>query len=798
MIRCLNCFCKYDESLRVCPYCGSQADVRAIEPIHLTPGTLIGGRYTIGVSIGSGGFGIIYRAFDRKMECTVAVKEFYPSRIVTRAEGTKDIIINGDGREEFDYRKKRFLAEARNMAKFGSHRNIVNVFEYFEENNTAYIVMELLEGESLSDYLRENDDRVAPDFAIYVTNEVGNALTALHKEGIIHRDVAPDNIYICTSKDIKVKLLDLGSAQLSDEDADVTDIILKPGYSPVEQYDKRKNIDDSTDVYALGATLYVMLTGVKPDESTNRKIVDNVKAPNEIIPTISENLSNAVMKAMAVEKHLRFKTVQEFLKAINGEKKIISLKKEKLIRKIKQIGSVVAALGLITVGAIFVKNYYDNKRLETELNPATISVWYSADENSEEQAAMEEVKADFESTYEGVTIELTRIDPDKYATEVKKAAEAGELPNLFESSGLDSEILEECIDVDNVLASDVAADCLFIDQYDNYYADHKKMPLGIEVPVACLINKGPVQIDYSDSTFGSEMFMLTTGPVALNDDCYVMWDSMMDVSNCCSESEFSSDPTAPVLLTSTMEIGMTEQYTQQYQHSYSYYISDKIYCRFVYEWSIGTGDEDQTRAAERLLTFMLGNRYQDYLMLATNSEAWELPVCKETFLNKITERSNFYSGIDVTYESFVFEKGEELITTEPATPTPSPTPSPTPTPTPIPNPEERYVGILYEEILDREADEGGLGYYTDMVIQNGGDPSAVVLSLFGSTEFVERNLSNEEYVTILYRALLLREPDEEGMTAFVSALNNGQPREEILQIFLDSDEYKTVLAENGL
>ena len=133
MIRCLNCFKEYDEQLGVCPYCGV-SDVSPSEPIHLYPGTLLKGRYLIGSSVGAGGFGIIYKAFDTKLENIIVVKEFYPSRLVTRAAGTERVIINGKSREEYDYRKMRLLAEARDMARFGAHKNIPNVYEYFEEN----------------------------------------------------------------------------------------------------------------------------------------------------------------------------------------------------------------------------------------------------------------------------------------------------------------------------------------------------------------------------------------------------------------------------------------------------------------------------------------------------------------------------------------------------------------------------------------------------------------------------------------------------------------------------------------
>ena len=271
MKRCYECFKEFDDSFSVCPNCGRVYSNKPEEPIHLFPGTMLAGRYILGRAVGAGGFGIVYRAWDTKLETIVAVKEFFVSRLMTRAVGVKDVIVSNKSKVEYEYRKERFLAEARNMAKFGTHRSIPNVFEFFEENSTAYIVMELLEGSALGDYLKEHGNKIDVGFALLIANEVGKALKSLHKQKIIHRDVAPDNIYICTGKEIRIKLMDLGAAKLADSTDDVIDIILKPGYSPAEQYDNSKNIGPWTDIYALGATLYFMLTGVKPDESTNRK-----------------------------------------------------------------------------------------------------------------------------------------------------------------------------------------------------------------------------------------------------------------------------------------------------------------------------------------------------------------------------------------------------------------------------------------------------------------------------------------------------------------------------------------------
>ena len=245
--------------------------------------------------------------------------------------------------------------------------------------------------------------------------------------------------------------MDLGAAKLADSTDDVVDIILKPGYSPTEQYDNSNNIGPWTDIYALGATLYVMLTGIKPDESTNRKINDEVVPPNEINPSISVNLSNAVMKAMALEQHMRVRNVNEFLDAINGGRKVISLAAERKRRNLKRIFGIAASCLVLCVGIIFGFQIFSNKQSEQYLKPADISLWFSVEEGSTEEAAMQSIKADFESTFEGVTVELKAIPEDEYQETIENAAQNDSLPTLFESTGVSQSVLDKALDLDNVL-----------------------------------------------------------------------------------------------------------------------------------------------------------------------------------------------------------------------------------------------------------------------------------------------------------------------------------------------------------
>ena len=395
MKRCCFCFKEIDDDSEVCPFCGEKVVTKPLVENQLFPGTVLADRYIIGLAVGAGGFGIVYKAWDSKLDSIVAVKEFYVSRLMARAGGSKDVIVSKKSKAEYEYRKERFLAEARNMAQFGSHKNIPNVFEFFEENDTAYIVMELLTGCTLSEYLEKNNFKIDQEFALLITNEVCNALKSLHEKHIIHRDIAPDNIYISSGSEIRILLTDLGAAKLADTTDDVIDIILKPGYSPAEQYEGNKNIGTWSDIYSLGATLYVMLTGVKPEEATNRKIEDKLADPNTLNPEISTNLNNAVMKAMAVERHMRFKNVSDFVAAINGKKKVITLKKERRNRRVRRLVGILTASILLAASTFIVQRAFDKKIAEEDLEEATITVWFSVKDGSSEEEAMKEVFSDF-------------------------------------------------------------------------------------------------------------------------------------------------------------------------------------------------------------------------------------------------------------------------------------------------------------------------------------------------------------------------------------------------------------------
>lgn len=318
MKRCMGCMKLYEDTARMCPHCGCVEGSISSEVFQLRPGTLLKGHYLLGKVIGFGGFGTTYLAWDETMDRPVAIKEYLPTIFATRnTEKTKVTVYAGAKAEQFEKGRKQFLEEARKLAKFTGHESIVGVYDFFEENGTAYIVMEYLEGETLTDLLKR-EGKLSYDAAIRIAEPILKALRDVHKEGIVHRDVAPDNIRI--TKDGKVKLLDFGAArEASVNHSHSLSVIYKPGYAPEEQYQSRGEQGPWTDVYALAATFYKMLTGVKPAPSLERLVHDTLVPPSQMGAKLTKNQENAILNALNVRRESRTQSAEEFLRELTSD-----------------------------------------------------------------------------------------------------------------------------------------------------------------------------------------------------------------------------------------------------------------------------------------------------------------------------------------------------------------------------------------------------------------------------------------------------------------------------------------------
>ena len=264
-----------------CSECGRPYGSVETEPFALKPGTILDGKYLVGEMLGQGGFGITYIGFDLLLEQKVAIKEYYPmsTGMVSRENSTTVVwssaVMQKSGMEKgFD----SFLKEARKMAKLGGIPGVVGVKSVFIQNETAYIVMDFIEGETLLKKL-QREGPMDYGTCISLMTPIMQALAEVHKHGIIHRDISPDNIMV--QNDGRLILLDLGAAkdldiQGKDGNMQSSQMVAKQGFSPVEQYGRDGKIGSWTDVYAMAATIYYCCTGVLPPSATDRMIEDTL------------------------------------------------------------------------------------------------------------------------------------------------------------------------------------------------------------------------------------------------------------------------------------------------------------------------------------------------------------------------------------------------------------------------------------------------------------------------------------------------------------------------------------------
>ena len=315
---CYNCFKEKPEGNGPCPYCGFDLEENVKKyPVALRAGTILNGRYMVGRVLGQGGFGITYLAWDESLKARVAVKEYMPNDMAARMGTTVSVAMKSRA-EDFAYGLERFQEEARTLAKFMGQPNIAGVTDYFDENGTSYFVMDYIEGISFKTYIANAGGKVSVEEALNVMIPVLRALTAVHAEGFIHRDVTPDNIYI--TKDGNVKLLDFGSARYSLGDKSKSlDVVLKVGYAPKEQYTRRGRQGPYTDVYSFAACLYAAITGFLPPESLERLDHDELVPPSQAGVKIPLYLERAILKGLAVQPEDRFQTAGEFLEVLESQ-----------------------------------------------------------------------------------------------------------------------------------------------------------------------------------------------------------------------------------------------------------------------------------------------------------------------------------------------------------------------------------------------------------------------------------------------------------------------------------------------
>ena len=438
MQRCYGCMKVFEKEYELCPHCGFIVGTPQVMVNHLPCGTRLRNRYIIGKALGHGGFGITYIAWDDKEQMVVAVKEFFPHSLSMRNPGDKEVYCYvTDSARYYTDGIKKMLDEGKKLSRFIENENIVDVYDFFEENNTAYIIMEYLEGCDLKKYLEEVGGRLEPQAAIRIMLPVLNALADMHSDNLIHRDIAPDNIFICD--DGRIKLLDFGSARLAVQDADRSvSVLIKAGYAPKEQYLSRSKQGPWTDVYAACATLYRIVTGEIPVPSTERDTIElkpfskfglhgHEALEDVILRGLEPEIENRIKYAQLLEKELK-----AVFKAYNGDFSELNknIKRAEAVRRRKEAvknkkligiiaGAAAVVLALVAV-IVFALTGSDDKEKKTVSSDFYETVAYSEEET---ELVTEDVKKN--SSSETVIIRIGKLTRSQLLSSV--FSEAGKI-----------------------------------------------------------------------------------------------------------------------------------------------------------------------------------------------------------------------------------------------------------------------------------------------------------------------------------------------------------------------------------
>ncbi len=310
---CPNCFAK--SMAEKCNQCGYIRLNEAELNYMLKPGTILAGRYLLGRVLGAGGFGITYLAQNQSNKLLVAIKEYMPLAQAVRLGDGRCITASGfDNRQVFAHGIEVFKREAQTLKAFSGSENIVDVMDSFNENGTAYFVMEYLDGLTLGALSKASGGKLSLNLASEILKTMAQTLQIVHDKGMLHRDVSPENILITTQG--KVKLIDFGATRFFvGEMSRSLSVILKAGFAPPEQYSGKGNQGPWTDLYALAATFYTMITGTRPPDAPDRLGGEPIKNLREY--GLTNNLALAIEKSLSLDFRKRYPNMSSFLAALD-------------------------------------------------------------------------------------------------------------------------------------------------------------------------------------------------------------------------------------------------------------------------------------------------------------------------------------------------------------------------------------------------------------------------------------------------------------------------------------------------
>lgn len=337
MIFCYHCMTQIrEEKLHICPNCGKSLTADPVSDRYLKPGTVLQNKFIIGYPIGSGGFGNTYIGWNRLLLRKVAVKEFFPEQYIRRTGDNMTVSLMAENlKPRFERGLQQFLEEARNVAALQDIKGVVEISNFFEENGTGYIVMEYLEGMDVKTILQKSGGRKEYEWCRRIILTLLHTLREIHKRGVLHRDIAPDNLFV-TDEGV-IKLIDFGAARHSDVLADMrAEVVLKEGYAPIEQYSRGAPQGPYTDIYAVAALFYRMLTGQKPIPAKERLGHDTLITPSEMGVTLPEQAEMAIMVCLNIQPQYRLQSADEFMEALEGKNFVPVYESEWILPRVKE------------------------------------------------------------------------------------------------------------------------------------------------------------------------------------------------------------------------------------------------------------------------------------------------------------------------------------------------------------------------------------------------------------------------------------------------------------------------------
>lgn len=431
---CPGCMNEWKNPKKPCPVCGFVAETYENPPRWLPLRCILNGKYLVGKVIGEGGFGITYLGWDLNLQVKVAIKEYFPVGLATREHGNgKHTVSALSGVRQENYRQglEKFMTEAKNLSKFYNLQGIVAVKDFFFENATAYMVMEYIDGITLSTYLKKHGGQLSEQEVLQLCHPVMESLKIVHQAGIIHRDISPDNIMM--TKDGKMKLIDFGAARFAGGDTDRSlTIILKHGYAPAEQYQSHGNQGPWTDVYAISATMYRMMTGKVLPSAMDRFHKDTLEEFSALGIKVSKKTAYAIIdKGLALRVADRYQTMDELIQGLYGIEKhgFATMRK---IQKKQMIAAIagVCLLG-VAVGGIFAgKALMDRRAATAEQAVQSEATAQAADTDEKSSSSISDM---FSEVLVNVSEEeLAKLQEEAYENSKKLSAGAFHLVALRE------------------------------------------------------------------------------------------------------------------------------------------------------------------------------------------------------------------------------------------------------------------------------------------------------------------------------------------------------------------------------